>query len=291
MVAMVAAFLLPAIQPAFTQAIMPDGITFVDGPAVLQSGGQSYVIDLQLTIRGANYSGNNFGIFLQTSDPSLIDIPGGTSVVSDSQGRASLNITTGQGYGNVTITASLFSPDGSVRASKTYTVTASGMVTGTVVEASGRRIPDATVTLYYLVNGEKGSALQAAGNPATTSGEGTYAFESVPYGSYVIEAAIEGYNGSANLTVSSPEQSLAISVPEYVAPSPTPTPTPTPEPTAAPTEEPSPTAEPVTPTPGPGEKTPTGDTTKQLIWIVAIALVLAAIIIVVQWLRQKRPKK
>jgi hypothetical protein len=288
-IAILAVFLLPAIQQAFTQAVQPDGIVFVNGPAVLETGGKSYVIDIQLTIQGANYSGNYFGIYFQTSDPLLVDIPQGSSVVSDSKGRASYNITTGQGYGNVTITASLLSPGGSVRSSKTYLVTASGNVSGTVVEASGKRISGATVTLYSLENGEKGSAVPIAGNPATSVEQGTYAIESVPYGSYVIEAAIDGQNGTANLTVSSPDQSMAIAIPGYVAP--VPTSTPTPEPTAAPTEQPSPTVTPVPASPTPVPKTPTGDTTKQLVWIVAIALVLTAIIVGVQLLRQRKSKK
>jgi hypothetical protein len=286
-VAFLAVFSLPAVQPAHSQAVLPDSIMFVGGQPVLQAGGNNYTIDIQLMIRGANYSGNNFGIYFRASDLSLIDIPEGSSIVTDSNGRASLNITTGQGYGNVTITASMLSPDGSVRASKTYAVMAAGNVTGTVVEASGRRISGALVTLYTLENGEKGSALTLTGNPVSTTDEGSYAIENVPYGSYVIEAAVDDQNASYNVTVAAPTQSLAIAIPGYTAP----TPTPTPEPTLAPTEVPSPTVTPVPASPSPAGKTPTGDTTRQLLWIGGIALVLAIIIIGAQWLRHKKPKK
>jgi hypothetical protein len=288
-VVLLAAYLPAPVPQASAQAIMPDDIVFVDGPTVLQSGSVNYTVDMQLTLRGANYSGSNFAIYLVSSDSSLAVITSGMSVVSDPAGKASFNLTTGNGYGNVTVTASMLSPDGNVRASKTFVVTATGKVTGTVVEAGGRRISGATVTLYSLADEQKGSAVQISGNPATATGEGTYTFENVPYGSYVIEAVKEGYNGSANLTVASQEQSATVTIAGYMAP--TPTPTPTPEPTLTPSEQPSPTATPVPPIPSPGAKTPTGDATKQLIWIVAIALVIAALIIGIQLLRQRKPKK
>lgn len=284
-VALLAVVLLPATRPAFSQVIIPDGIAFVDGPATLESGGRDYVINLQVTFRGANHSGSYLGIFLRTSDPSLVQITDATSILSDWNGRASFNITTGEGYGNATITASLLKPDGSIQASKTFIVTAYGNVTGIVIDSAGRPVPGAAVTLYGIINGEKGPALQAMGNPATATGEGTYAFERVPYGPYVIEAAIDGYNGSANLTVSGQNQSMPVIIPGYIAP------TPTPEPTAAPTGQPSPTATPVPAGPSPGAKTPTGDTSRQFAWIVAIALALAAILIGVQWLRERKRKK
>ena len=73
-VTFLAVFLLPASQQAYTQAVLPDDIQFVDGPDVLLAGGNNYTIDLQLTLKGANYSGNNFGIYFQSSNPLLVDI-------------------------------------------------------------------------------------------------------------------------------------------------------------------------------------------------------------------------
>jgi hypothetical protein len=284
-VALLAVFIFSAVQPVYTQEVLPDNITFVDGPTVLQAG-NSYVIDIQLTVEGANYAGNNYAVFFQTSNSSLIDIPRGQSVVTNDRGRASFNITAGEGYGNVTVTASLLSPGNSIRGSKTYTVVAFSNVRGSVLEAGGSGIPGATVTLYSMEAGEKGAVLSIAGNPVTTSENGAYAIDNVPYGSYVIEAAADGQNATANLTVSSASQVEDILIPGYVVPTPTPTPTPTP----APGEEPSPTATPVSASPSPAPKTPTGDTTRQLIWIVGVALVLAAIIIGVQTLRQRKLK-
>ena len=276
--------LLPAVPLASAQAILPDSIAFIDGPATLQAGG-NYTIDIQLLIRGANYSGNNYGVYLQSSDSSLIDLPRGSSIVTDASGRASFNFTAGVGYGNVTITAALLSPDGSVRASKLFAVKAGGNVSGTVVEAGGRRIPGATVTIYNMENEVKGSILQVDGNPTTASDEGTFAFVAVPYGSYLIEADIAGQNSSSGLIVSSPDESLSLAISGYTAPTPTPTPTP------VPTEAPTATPTPVPATPTPAGKTPTGDTTRQLLWIGGVALVLTVLIVGVQWLRQKKSKK
>ncbi len=286
-VTFLAVFLLPASQQAYTQAVLPDEIRFVGGPDVLLAGGNNYTIDLQLMLKGTNYSGNNFGIYFQTSNHSLIDILPGSSQVSGTDGRASYNITTGQGFGNVTITATLLSPDGSIRSAKTYLVTAYGNVQGSVVDASGNGIAGATVTLYSIENGEKGSALSVAGNPATASEQGAYDFENVPYGAYVLEAVIDGSNASLNLTVPHPAGAADLTIPGYIASTPTPSPTPTP----VPSEEPSPTVTPVPASPTPAGKTPTGDTTKQLMWIGGIALVLAVIIIGVQLLRQRKSKK
>ena len=204
--------------------------------------------------------------------------------MTDTNGSASLNITTGQSYGNVTITASLLSPDGNVRASKTYAVNAAGSVTGTVVEASGRRIPGATVTLYTQVNGGKGAVVPLSGNPTTPRKRGHKSSRRC-LTARTDRAEIADKNASYNLTVADPTQSLAILIPGYAAATPTPTPTP------APTEEPTPTVTPVPASPTPAPKTPTGDTTKQLMWIGGIAVVLAVIIIGIQMLRQRKPKK
>jgi hypothetical protein len=285
-VAFLAVFLLSAIQPAFTQAVLPDDIQFVNGPDLLLAGGNTYSIDFQLTLRGANYSGNNFAVYFLTSDPSLVDIPPGSSVVSGADGRASFNLTTGPGFGNVTITAALMSPDGSIRSSRTYLVTAYGNLSGTIMDNSSKGIPGATVRLYPLVNGETRFSVP---DEQTAGPDGSFAFGSVPYGQYTIEADIAGNNASVNLTVSSPDQRLTVTIPGYVVPEPTPTPTP--EPTVTPTEQPSPPVTPVPASPTPAGKTPTGDTTRQLFWIGGIALVLAAIIIGVQLLRQRKPKK
>jgi hypothetical protein len=280
-IAFLAVFSLPAVQPAHSQSVLPDSVVFVDGTTLLEAGGNHYTVDVQVMYHGVNASETYTRVYFKSNDPSLVDIPAGTSIVTDANGRASLNITTGQSYGNVTITAILLSPDGNVRASKTYAVNAAGNITGTVVEASGRRIPGATVTLYTQVNGGKGTVVALPGNPTTASEEGSYDFEEVPYGPYVIEATIADKNASYNLSLADPTQSLPILIPGYAAATPTP----------APTEVPTPTVTPVPASPMPAPKTPTGDTTKQLLWIGLIAVVLAVIIIGVQLLRQRKSKK
>jgi hypothetical protein len=284
-IAFLAVFSLPAVQPAHSQSVLPDSLIFVDSMPYLEAGGNQYTIDIQVKYHGVNVSETYTRVYFRSDNPSLVDIPAATSVVTDANGRASLNITTGQGYGTVTITATLLSPEGNVRASKTYPVIAAGSVTGTVVEDSGRRIPGATVTLYTIENGSKGAVVPLPVNPTKASEEGSYVFEKVPYGSYVIEAAIVDKNASYNLSVAEPTQSLALAIPGYTAPTPTPSPTP------VPTEEPTPTVTPVPASPTPALKTPTGDTTKQLMWIGGVAVVLAVIIIGVQLLRQRKPKK
>ncbi|HUL62369.1 MAG TPA: carboxypeptidase-like regulatory domain-containing protein [Methanocella sp.] len=288
--ASLAVLLCPAPETAQAQTVMPDGIAFVGGPPVLQAGGATYRIDVQLTIRGANYSGNNFGVYFLSDDQGLVSIPWGTAAVSDDDGRASLNVTTGPGAGNVTLTAALLRPDGTVRASKVYRVVGFGNVTGIVTDAAGKGIPGATVTLYAINDSARGEKVPTAGNPATTAGRdaavpGLYSFGNVPFGTYLIEAAVDGHAANVTCTVSHPAESADINIPGYVAT------TPTPSPSATPTPSPTATNVPASPTPSPSStatKTPTGDETRQIVWIGAVALVLAALIIGIQLLRKSK---
>ncbi len=292
--AALALLLCPVPETTQAQTVMPDGITIVGGPPALQAGGITYRIDVQLTIQGANYSGNNFGIYFLSDDQGLVSIPWGTAAVSDDGGHASLNVTTGPGTGNVTLTAALLRPDGAVRASKVYRVVGFGNVSGVVTDAAGKGVPGATVTLYAINGTARGERVPISGNPATTAGPdaavpGVYSFGNVPFGTYVIEAAVDGHAANVTSSVSHATESADINIPGFMVATPTPTPSPTP------TIGPSPSATPVSasPTPSPSStampKTPTGDETRQIVWIGAVALVLAVLIIGIQLLR--KPKK
>lgn len=286
--AIIALFAVMTAMPAGAQISLPDGVKFVDASSELRAGGAEYTITVQLKIRDADYPLNGIGVYFESDNRSVLDISRGTYVVTDSSGRAYLNVTTGQNTGYATITAVLMSTDGNVRASKTYAVMGFGNVSGTVVDVDGKGIPDATVTLYLLNNSSKSVILQVAGNPATTSGAdsatpGAYTISDVPYGNYYLEAIKENQINGMTISVASLSVNGNIALQGYSVPTPTPTPAPTPEPT------PSVTPVPASPTPGPKEST--GDSLKQVAWIAGAAIVLAAIIIAVQLMRQKKPKK
>jgi hypothetical protein len=273
--------------PAGAQLSLPDGVKFVDPSSELRAGGAEYTIAVQLTIRDADYSLNGVGVYFESDNLAVLDIGRGTYVITDSHGRASLNVTTGPDPGNATVTAVLMRTDGDVRASKNYTVKGYGNVSGTVVDAMGKGIPDVTVTLYMLNDSSKSSIVSVPGNPATTAGAdeavpGFYVINDVPYGSYYLEAIKENQVAAMNLTVAHPEESGNIALQGYYLPTPTPTPAPTPEPT--------PTVTPAPPTPTPGPKS-AGDPLKQAAWIIGAAIVLAVIIVAVQLMRQQKSKK
>jgi hypothetical protein len=283
--AMAALFVITAAMPAGAQISLPDGVVFIDPSSTLRAGGAGYTITVQLKIHDADYPLNGIGVYFESDNLQVLDISRGTYAVTDSNGRAYLNVTTGTNTGNVTVSVVLMSTDGNVRAWKTYAVIGLGNVSGTVVDKSGAGIPGAVVTLYTLNNSSKGDIVQMAGNPATTSGPesatpGAYSINDVPYGTYYLEAVKEDQVANITLSVSHPSETANFALPEYSLPTPTPTPAPTPEPT------PSVTPVPVSPTPGP--KKSTGDTMTQLAWMAGVAIVLAAIIIAIQLMRQKR---
>ncbi|OPY27407.1 MAG: Bacterial Ig-like domain (group 1) [Methanocella sp. PtaU1.Bin125] len=281
---LIALIFIIAEEPAGAQMSLPDGVKFVDPSSVLRAGGAEYTITVQLKIHDADYPLNGIGVYFESTNPSVLDIGRGTFVMTDSSGRASLNVVTGPNTGNVTVTAVLMSTDGDVRASKNYTVKGFGNVSGTVVDAAGKGIPGASVTLYLLNNSSKSSIVQVPGNPATTAGAdaavpGFYAINDVPYGSYYLEAIKDNQIAALTLTLASTDVSGNIALQGYYLPTPAPTP--------APTLEPTPTATPVPPTPTPGAKS-TGDPLKQAAWIIGAAIVLAVIIVAVQLMRKKR---
>jgi hypothetical protein len=283
---LIALIFIMAEWPAGAQLSLPDGVKFVDPSSTLRAGGAEYTITVQLMIRDADYPLNGIGVYFESDNLAVLDIGRGTYVITDSNGRASLNVTTGQDPGNATVTAVLMSTDGNVLASKDYSVEGFGNVTGTVVDATGKGIPDAMVTLYLLNNSSKSGIVQVAGNPAITSGAdaampGVYVINDVPYGSYYLEATKGNQIAAMTLTVEHPEVSGNIALKGYYLPTPTPTPAPTPEPT--------PTVTPAPPSPTPGAKS-TGDPLKQVAWIIGTAIVLAVIIVAVQLMRQKTKK-
>lgn len=277
---LMAVLLLAQALPAASQLALPTGVTFVEAPDRLRAGGSEYTLVVQLLTNDAFYPRPGTGVYIISSDSSLVDIAVGTFVVTDEQGRAYYTITTGQGQGNVSITAVLLNLNGNMRASRTFQVMGLGNVSGAVTDAAGVAVPGATVAVYQLSNGTKG---QETDIPAVTTDEqGQFTLSDVPYGEYYVEAGIEGQAAGAALTVDEPDEGLPIAIEGYTIATPTPGPTATPEPTA----EPSPTATP-TATPAPG----IGDSTIQAAWIIAAALGLAAVIVAVQLWRERKAKK
>ncbi len=279
--AMAALFMITAGIPADAQVTLPNGVVFADSASTLRAGGAEYTITVQLKIDKADYPLNGIGVYFESSDLTILDISRGTFTVTDSSGRAYLNVTTGQKTGNVTVSVVLMRTDGDVRASKTYTVAGFGNVSGTVIDATGEGIPGAVVTLYQLNNSSKGASLQVAGNPANTSGAdsatpGVYSINDIPYGTYYLEAVKENQINGITLSVSNLSERADIALSGYTPPTPTPTPSPTPEPTPS-----------VTASPTPAQKESTGDSGKQLAWIAAVALALSAIIVATRLLRKK----
>lgn len=280
-----ALLLLTQVPPAVSQLALPTGVTFVDSGSQLRAGGSVYTVVVQLLTNDAYYPRPGTGVYFTSSDDSLVDIPIGAYTLTDDQGRAYYNITTGTGPGNVTITAILLTMNGNMRASKTYTVIGMGNISGMVTDSSGRGIPNATVTLYQMSNGTRGPKADvpsvSTADPATGT-PGQFTINDVPYGTYYLEAGIDGHISGTATTLAGQNASVTLSIEGYTVATPTPEPTPTSEPTAVPTPSGKPTT-----TPGQG----TGNSTSQAVWIIIVALLVAAIVVAVQLNRMKKGKK
>lgn len=274
-----------AATHASAQLVLPDTAIFIDGSSIIPADGYNYTIMLQLRYHDVNYTDNQIGVFLWSSNTSIINLAKYTTAVVDTNGLAIINITTDKYTGSAVVFASLFSPDSSIVVSKTYRVVKTGNVSGIITDPSGMAIPGATVTLNTLNNSSKGEKVSLGGNPAVSAGAdsgtpGAYALSYVPYGSYYLEASIDTQSSGQVIDVTGPTAGRSLAIAGYYMP------TPTPEPTLEPTPAPTPTPVPATPTPF--VKTSTGDTARQTAWIIGAGVVLAVLIIIVQLLRKKK---
>jgi hypothetical protein len=245
--------------------------------------GQNYTIMMQVLLGGGDYPKGSIGIYLVSNNTSVLDIPDSAMAATNSSGIALYNLTPDQVKpGNAMVTAILLDKRTGVRASKNYTIVNTGNITGTVTDSAGEPVQVARVTAYQPVNGTM-QFYPASGNPTysatnTTGLPGTFRITGLPYGTYYVEASFAANTFSVNYTVNGVEKPVTIALAGYTIATPTPLPTPTTVPSATATTV-------ATPTPAP---TPSGDRSKQVLWIGALAIVLAIIIIAVVVLTRKK---
>lgn len=282
-----AVFLVCTASQGWAQSPFPDGVRFVDNGMPVQAG-QNSTITLQVLLGGGDYPRGNIGIFLQTDNNSVLNIPETAMVVTNQSGIAQYNLTSDEVKpGTATVTAILLDRRTGVKASKTYVIAQTGYINGTVADMAGVAIPEASVTIYHLVNGTN-QLFPIEGNPTvTTSNEsgtpGTFGFAGIPYDSYYVEAVMGDKQTGVNYTLNEMAQPVYIVIAGYSVATPTPVPTATPEPTISASASPTDT---LTPTPAPVQTSENSD--KQVLWIGGLALVLAIIIIAIVALTRKK---
>lgn len=247
--------------PAQSQSpILPNGVEFVGDTNTLAPG-SAYNVTVQITIDGANLKSEGVRVYFLSSNDSDISAPMGTYVLTDPSGKATYSFTTGNGTGNVTLTATALNANSGVTTKRTFSIGSYGTITGYTVDQAGASIGNAPVTLYLSNGTGKGSKVQAANNPQVSSSDGSYRFDKVPVGTYYLEAVKGNGSGSSINNIVEGSQAINIRIYGYnvtpsvsptaspsanasVTPSAEPTSTPTATPTAVPTTAPTATSEP-----------------------------------------------
>jgi hypothetical protein len=119
------------------------------------------------------------------------------------------------------------------------------MLSGTIYDNAGNKIPDANVTLW-----QGGSIVNVQNNPQLTQDNtnpgnlGLFAFMNVPLGTYILSADINGHSTVQTVTVQYGSTNYyLITIPDYTYQTPAPlvisSPTPSPAPSIAPAPTPS----------------------------------------------------
>lgn len=224
------------VSPSMAQTVMPTGIEITDQMSDLAVG-QKYTITAQITLDGGPYPLNGTRVYFTTGNSSVATIDTDDFVLSNPDGKATVNLTA-INPGDVTIKAYAISSKSSIFDSKNFRVSGFGSISGLITDKAYGGIEGATVTLYYLDNNNKGSLVQVADNPQTTSDDvvgtaGLYRFQNVPQGSYYVEATIDGKSGHSIVRDTADGQSVNIHIEDYST---------APEVTPAPTVEATPTA-------------------------------------------------
>lgn len=266
----------------WAQSPFPDGIRFADNGTVIRAG-QNYTIVAQVLLGGGDYPKGNIGVYLETDNASVINLPETAMAVTNQNGTAAYNLTADQVKpGTAKVTAILLDKRTGARTSKSYTIARIGNLTGTVSDMGGVPVEGASVTLYQSVNGTM-QVFPATGNPSVTASNstgapGSFEFTGIPYGDYYVEAGIAGKTTGVNYTFNDLSQPVYILMGGYSVATPTPLPTPTAAPSAQATATPA-------PTPTPASQS---DNSKQVIWIGGLAVILAVIIIAIVVLTRKK---
>jgi hypothetical protein len=265
--------------PAQSQSqILPNGVEFVGDTNTLAPG-SAYNVTVQITIDGANLKSEGVRVYFLSSNDSDISAPMGTYVLTDPSGKATYIFTTGNGTGNVTLTATALNTNSGITAKRTFSIGSYGTITGYTVDQAGASIGNAPVTLYLSNGTGKGSKVQSANNPQVSSSDGSYRFDKVPVGTYYLEAVKGNGSGSSISNIVEGSQAINIRIYGYnVTPSVTPTASPSANASVTPSAEPTstPTA---TPTTAP-TATPVPANDQQAIGTIVAGLVIAILILI-----------
>ncbi|MCD1295739.1 hypothetical protein CUJ83_12090 [Methanocella sp. CWC-04] len=279
------------------QVVSPDGVQFLGDEDMFAAGGNSYTIEVQVTLGGGPYSINGTRVYFTSSDSSIIAVESGSYSLTDDNGIARLDFVTTDKSGYVNITATAIKSSSGISATKTFRVGGYGTLSGLITDKSYNGVQGAIVAVYNTDGQNKGSLVHVANNPqvssdSSTGAPGQYRFDKLPLDTYYIEAQKEGKTGYLITTITADNPTVNIRIEDYEAtitatPEATPVVSPEPTATAAPTTVPT-TTPIVTPTSTPS---PSGDTEKQVQGILLVSAIGAAILTIVILVLRKLVKK
>ena len=250
----------------------PDAIKLTPDPDTILVGGDQSVITAQLFLNGKPYKRSGVYVTFFGDNDTIATLPSVKTNMSNTQGQASIILTSNQTKGDVTVTGyAKISISRNLTDDCIVHVVGWGTISGMVTDKNKNGIPNATVKLWTTqwANGtyENVKLVKTPENPQQTVSResiaaiGTYTYYRVPSGIYNLTAEKTDSAGNVhmwfawvNLTVGTATNNVAL--PDYVvsivptgttAPIATPTQSAVATPTTVPTQASTPTP---TPTPG-----------------------------------------
>lgn len=246
---------------------LPDEIRVTAYPDTILTGGDVSTITAQLYLNGQPYRRPLVPINFFSDNDSRAYLPAVKTNVSDTNGKATILLTSAMNKGDVNVTAySQINILTNLTDTVVVKVTGWGTISGMVTDQNKNGVPNATVKLYRTIVNESGiwstTLFESPENPQWTVSRpevaaiGTYTYYKIPSGIYNVTAEKADASGNVylwfahvNLTEGTATNNVAI--PGLVISLPG-TPTPTLSPTQAVTPSPTPQGATPTTTPTPG---------------------------------------
>lgn len=191
----------------------------------LCAGGDEMTITATLFENGVPYSGPRARIYFSSSEPQFADVDR-EEAYTDANGNVTFRVKTKDVPGTTVVSAHYFSVNRKVLAEKgmSIEVKALGTVSGTIYDKDGKPVSGVNVTLS-----NKDGLVNVKCNPQRSgevigSAPGTYVFEGVRYGEYVLHAELNGTYVTENVTVVPGAMKADMTMKGYTSPTPTPPP-------------------------------------------------------------------
>ncbi|HMK46719.1 MAG TPA: PGF-CTERM sorting domain-containing protein [Methanocella sp.] len=211
---------------------MPDGIKVTADPSTILVGGDTSTVTAQLYLNGKPYKRSGITVTFFGDNDTIGYLPAVRTNVSDTNGQASVILTSNQTKGDVNVTGyAKISMSRNLSDKAIVHVVGWGTISGMVTDKNKNGIPNAKVELWNAnyANGtwEKQSLVKSPENPQYTVSRpeiaaiGTYTYYRIPAGIYNVTATVNDSVGNqhiwfaiVNLTEGTATNNIAL--PDYV---------------------------------------------------------------------------